>query len=269
MFSLFSATLSFFNPSNQLISPLPQGGIEILTPTTTVLLSPTPTTRIIKTSKKPYYKIVFLGDSMTDFLGDDFEFIQTALLTKFPKTRFEILNYAVGATDLASGSARLTQSVTRHDKTLQPIFSINPDIIILESFAYNQGSAIREEILKYKSTLEQLISNVKEKNIELILARTIAPNSKVIADGIPGFNFSKTDKKEKAETITRYFEIFKTVAAEKKLPLADAYVLSLDNSLEGKLLYINEKDHLHPSEEGLKLYSQAVAKQIEKLIVLP
>lgn len=269
LISLFASALSVFNPSEQLISPLPQTGIEISTPTSTVLTSPTPTIKIVKTSKKLFYRIVFLGDSMTDFLGEDFEFVQTALLTKFPKTRFEILNYGVGATDLASGSARLTQSVTRHDKTLQPIFSINSDIIVLESFAYNQGSTTPSEIAKYKLTLNEIISKVREKNIELILARTIAPNSKVITDGIPGFNFSEKEKKEKAETVSKYFEIFKTIATQSRLPLADAYVLSLDNTLEGKLIYINEKDHLHPSEEGLKLYSQTVVKQIEKLIVLP
>lgn len=241
-----------------------------ITPTsvisTPVLFNEEEITTIKKISKEKSYKIVFLGDSMTDLLGDDFPYLQQKLLSNFPKTKFIILNYGIGATDISSGYDRLTKPQTRHESTLTPLLSTLPDIIVIESFAYNHWTITEKDMAKYKKTEEDLFTKINSKNIQLICGLTIAPNSNTITDGIPGISLKTADKKIKAATIKKYMEIFRQTCQEKNIPIADAFAPSTDTQGEGSIEYINQDDHLHPSEEGLKLYSKLVYKEIEKLI---
>ncbi len=292
---LFVSLLLFLNILNpvtdNLVSPLPNQdvlGIEsnhfnlpsqtpTLIPTPTLTPKPIPTSTPIpppptptKKTLKNSYKIVFLGDSMTDFLGDDFKYLLPLLKNQFPKTSFELLNYGIGATDIISGYNRLEQKSTRHDKELLPLLSLKPDIIIFESFAYNHWGNKENDLSLYKTTVEKIINEIESNNsIKLITALTIAPNSKIITDGIENLELSKDAKKEKAETIKKYTSVFKEIVKNKNLPIADSFSLSLDKNGEGKQIYINNVDHLHPNEEGLKLYSKTVFLEIEKMISMP
>jgi lysophospholipase L1-like esterase len=208
-----------------------------------------------------------LGDSMTDQLGDKFDYILPVLTKKYPQTDFLLFNYGIGATDVVSGLNRLTVKTTRHEKELIPLLTLKPDIIILESFAYNHWTGSEKDLDQYRNTLQAIIDKIREEKIDLIGLRTIAPNSNVITDGIPNIQLTKEEKKEKSALIKKYLELFEQIVKKNNLPLVDTYTKSLDITGNGKLLYISKTDHLHPSADGLKLISEGILKDLEKVIV--
>lgn len=217
-----------------------------------------------RTTKKSHYTIAFLGDSMTDTLGSDLRLVRDELLRVYPATTFTLLNYGVGGENIVSGLERLIRD-TVYLGTLRPsLISQQPDVIVIESFAYNpftfEIGALDQHWLSLAYLVDAISANIPDGRI--VIAATISPNSAVFGDGSPGIAFSAEDKLERTQTIRRYLENAIRFAQSERLPFADAYHPSLDLNGEGKLLYINPGDHIHYSDAGRKLFARTVVDTI-------
>lgn len=105
---------------------------------------------------------------------------------------------------------------------------------------------------------------------KIVLAATIAPDQNTLCDGIPGISLMPDQKQGKAATIKAYLQNLVNFAHSQGYPLADAFHASLDSSGNGKSVYVNAGDHLHPSGPGGELFCQKIADVIwqNKLFVL-
>jgi hypothetical protein len=183
----------------------------------------------------------------------------------YPQAKFKLLNYGVGASDLEYGLTRLTSGYTYLGHSFPSLLSQNPDIIIIESFAYNHWANNQAELDRYWLTLAHLTNIIKSQaGAKIVLAATIAPDVNTLCDGIEGLQLSPEQKWEKAATIKAYLQNLINFASSQNYPLADAYHPSLDAGGNGKPLYINAGDHLHPSGPGGELFAQKVAEAIYK-----
>ncbi len=244
-----------FNPNYQL-TPTPYPIINYASPTPSINLQPTPTPKNI-------YSIAFLGDSMIDTLGHDLPDMQKLLKAAYPSKSFILLNYGQGATDMENGLFRLTHATTYLDKNYAPLLSFKPDILVIESFAYNHWSGATYDLDRQWTTLVKIIETVKEisPGTKIILAATIGPNSEIYGDGKLNWNF---DLKWQASNLTKiYLENMSRFAAASRLPFADAFHPSLGPDGNGFKIYINNGDHLHPSPEGAQFFSQKVVDMIK------
>lgn len=207
--------------------------------------------------------IAVLGDSMIDTLGLDIPQLQTAISKYFPQKKVKILNYGVGASNIEYALYRLTNNYEYLGKKYDSLISQNPDIIIIESFAYNNFGNSQSGIDKQWLNLGSITTIIKSKlpQTKIILAATIAPNSITFGNGIVNTNFTALDKIEQTNTIKLYLQNLINFATSKKYPLADAYHLSLINN-EGNPDFINTTDYLHPSTLGGEFFCDTIAKTI-------
>ncbi len=211
------------------------------------------------------YTIAVLGDSMVDVLGPEMLRLADALKRYYPNAQFKLLNYGVGATDLEYGLSRLTSGYTYLDRSFPPLLSQNPDIIVVESFAYNHWGNTQSELDHYWIALADMVNMIKKQNkAKIVLAATIGPDSTTLCDGIEGIHLSPDQKWDKASTIKAYLENLINFAVSGGYPLADAYHPSLDKNGDGRPIFINQGDHLHPSDEGAILFSQKIVEAIYK-----
>jgi lysophospholipase L1-like esterase len=241
----------------------------LLTPTPQVLgntseTTPGPTPILFK---KQSYTIALLGDSMIDTLGTGVPALQTVLKTMYPRTPFTLLNYGTGGTNIDYGIERITNSYTYLGNTIPSLVSRHPDIVVIESFAYNPFPDARGED-RYRMGLANIVDTIHEylPDAKIIIAATIAPNSFVFGDGAPGIAFSRKEKILRTTTIKQYLEDAVVFAAFRHLPLADAYHASLDGNGEGKLIYINNGDHIHYSDSGRELFAKIVANTLKTVL---
>lgn len=215
-------------------------------------------------TKKSAYTIAFLGDSMIDTLGSDLRLVHDELLRIYPEATFTLLNYGVGGENIVSGLERVTRDTVYLGVPRPALISTHPDIVVIESFAYNPFSfdvgALEQHWLSLSYIIDALRVNLPETKI--ILAATIAPNSKVFGDGAPGLAFSPQDKLERTNVIKRYLENTIRFAQSEHLPLADAFHSSVDSDGEGKLAFINPGDHIHYSDLGRQLFARTVVDAI-------
>jgi hypothetical protein len=208
--------------------------------------------------------IALLGDSMIDTLGSDLTFLKNDLALIYPNTKFTFYNYGVGATNISYGLERLTHDYVYLGNQVPALISRQPDIVVVESFAYNPLSDDQSSYDEYWLTLAHIVTLLKSSlpSTKIIIAATIAPNSRVFGDGAPAISFDSQDKVNRTNVIKKYLENAIAFARSQKLPLADVYHSSLDGSGNGTLNLINPGDHIHYSDAGRKLFSEKVARTI-------
>lgn len=207
--------------------------------------------------------IAVLGDSMIDTLGSDLPQLQTSLNKYFPTHKFNLLNYGVGGQNIESGIFRLTNDYDYLGKNIKSIVSQNPDIVVIESFAYNNFGNSQGGIDRHWQNLSSVTALIKQKlpSAKIVLAATVAPNSVIFGNGIKDVHFSAIEKIEKTNTIKLYLQNLVNFATSQGFPLADSYRPSLFGN-EGLKEFINQSDGLHPSASGAVFFSDTLADTI-------
>lgn len=215
---------------------------------------------------RSHYRIAVLGDSMVDTLGPGVPHLQDALKQQFPRTSFTILNYGVGATNIEYGLHRLTHDYTYLEQPIPSLISQNPDIVIVESFGYNPFPYDEGALDKHWLSMATAADTIRQQlpQAKIVFAATVAPNARLFGDGAPGLSFSAEDKQKRVSNIKRYIESTVKFATSQKYPLADAYHPSLQADGNGNPSYINPGDHIHPSDEGKRLFAREVVRTLVK-----
>lgn len=219
---------------------------------------------MIANPKKTHYTIALLGDSMIDTLGHDLPHLRNLLTSSYPDYTFNLLNYGQGGTDLDSGLFRLTNSTNYLGTDYPALLSQKVDILVVESFAYNHWSGQFFDLDRQWLTIAKIIDTVKMNSpaTKIILAATIAPNTKTFGDG--KLNWPKQLKWDGATITKGYLQNIVNFATSEHYPLADAYHPSMSANGDGDEKYINQGDHIHPSNEGALFFSQKILETIRQ-----
>jgi acyl-CoA thioesterase-1 len=179
-------------------------------------------------------KIVLFGDSLMAGYGLPAEqhlsvVLQNQLQAKGYKV--QIINGSVSGSTSSGGLNRL-------EWTLQ---EPGIDLIILGLGANDMLRGISPDATK--ANLEQIIKQVRKKNIPIVLAGMLAPSSH-------GLAYKK-----------QFDEIYPSLAKTYNLPL-------IPFLLEGVAMQpqYNQSDGIHPNAEGTKLISDSIERNILKLL---
>jgi len=210
--------------------------------------------------------IAILGDSMVDTLGQDLNSLSISLSQYYPKVNFNLLNYGVGASTAEDALPRLTNEYEYKGQKIPALLSTKPDIVIVESFAYNRPPASQNDLKLRRQTLAKIVSVIKSQSkAQILILVTISPNLEKFALGAPGINWTDEQRKIEAGKIQNFLQDAKEFANEAGLPLIDAYTPSLDQNKDGKEIYIRPEDNIHPSQAGVELISDLIAQKIQEL----
>ncbi|MFA5894541.1 MAG: SGNH/GDSL hydrolase family protein [Candidatus Shapirobacteria bacterium] len=265
---LFYQLLEAYHPTNYSSSSNTISTAQVLGVTTTTPASSTPiaapTNANIGGGDK-VTTIALLGDSMIDTLGPDVTTLHQSLTKQFPNRSFNLLNYGVGSKDIESGLSRLTQGYDYNGKHFESLVSTNPDIVVVESFAYNNFGNTQAGIDRHWLALGAITTTIKQKlpKAKIVIAATIAPNSIVYGNGIKDLHLTSLEKIEKANTTKLYLQNAINYATSQGYPLANTYQASLSGN-DGQRQYISSTDNLHPSAIGAALFSDTVVETINK-----
>lgn len=216
------------------------------------------------------YKIVLLGDSMFEILGN-FDELRGYLKNYYPNKKFLLLNYGFGSTNILSVKERLEKETFHIDRKYQAINEIDFDLILIESFGHNPLSEypLQEGLKKQTEALDKIVAEISQKHPKssIVFVATIAPNSKRYGEGIN--NLSPEQRKEWAGERVSYIKNHIEYAKSHNIPLINIYEKSLDKQGDGNIDYIDTTDFIHPSPSGIYLISEEIAKFIFDNKLLP
>lgn len=215
------------------------------------------------------FTLVLLGDSMTERLGNSDE-IREGIVKNYPGKTVEVLNYGFGSTNITSALDRLTTETEHHGRKFQPILNIDFQLILIESFGHNPLSQYSlEEGLKIQTeTLDKIVKTITDegRGDKIVFVGTIAPNTKTYAQNTVELTSEK--RAEWAKERMAYIQNHLQYAKSHNIPVIDIYSASLDNNGDGKTVYIDSVDNIHPSPSGIVFISNQIAKSIADLQLL-
>jgi len=216
-------------------------------------------------SNKGQLTIAVLGDSMVDTMGEYLPYIDSALKNYYPNYFFNLLNYGAGGTNIEYGVQRLTSGYDYLGKPIPSLVSTNPDIVIIESFAYNPWGGEQSDLDRQWLAMAKTVDIIKSQtHAKILFLSTIAPSKTQFGQGPGGINWSSDQAYEHAQKIEKYLQNTINFANSQGYPLVDAYHPSIVNG-DGNLSYISAHDHIHPSVAGCQLIAGLVAKKLVSL----
>lgn len=205
--------------------------------------------------------IVFVGDSMTEYLGN-FDELRNYLKKYFPDKKFLLLNYGFGSTSILSVQDRLEKDSTHSGRIFQAVNDIAFDLILIESFGHNPLSeySLEEGLKLQKGALDKIIASITQKHPKssIVFVATLAPNKKRYAEGT--VNLTDEKRRQWAEERIAYIKNHIAYAKTHNIPLINIYADSLDKDGDGNIDFISSKDFIHPSPTGIYFISEKITK---------
>jgi len=206
------------------------------------------------------YTLIFLGDSMTDALGENFDFLRLDLAKYYPKKVFGLFNYGFGSTNILSIQNRLDNSTTYQGKDYSAILDRYFDIILIESSGTNPLSEFPLAIGLQKQTtaLDIMVAKIADTHPSslIIFVATVAPSpfyGKGVVDLSPAMRIQWANERR------AYIENHISYAKKHNIPLINVYEKTLDKNGLTITRYINPGNYIHPSVKGVTLISQTIA----------
>lgn len=213
----------------------------------------------------PDYRVAFVGDSMTEYLGN-FDELRSYLRKYYPNKKFLLLNYGFSSTNILSVPDRLEKATDHSGRIFEPINDIPFDLILIESFGNNPLSeySITEGLKKQTEVLDKIINILTQKHPKssIVFVATISPSKERYGEGV--LNLLPEEKKRWVDERIAYIKNHINYAKAHNIPLINIFEKSLDQKGDGNINYLNSNDYIHPSPTGIYFISQQIAAFIYK-----
>lgn len=213
-------------------------------------------------------KLACLGDSMTQFWGPDMPELKDALSRHYPDQVFELLNYGLSGTRSEYGIYRVTHDFPNPFKggIQRCLSSASPDIVVVESFAYNHRLDGKLWIPNYQDVLRRLIQTIRDTTpAKLLFLVTIPPDTEHFLDHVPTYkDVALGLRREWGHNSEMFLEAAVHFAKEEKLPLINVFERVKEQVAAGTPIrwFIDQNDHIHPSRYAYDLIAEEIALAI-------
>jgi hypothetical protein len=215
-------------------------------------------------------KLACLGDSMTQFWGQDMPELKDALSRHFPNQPFELFNYGMSGTRSEYGIYRVTHDFPNPfgGGNQRCLSSASPDIVVVESFAYNHRLDGEHWIPNYQDVLRRLVQTIRETTpANLLFLVTIPPDTEHFLDHVATYkDVALGLRQEWGQNSVMFLEAAVRFAMEEKLPLINIFERVKERVGAGTPIrwFIDQNDHIHPSRYAYDLIAEEIAQAIRR-----
>lgn len=214
-----------------------------------------------KTPRKSAWKIAVFGDSMVDTMGEGLPYLEKALKKRYPDVSFTLYNYGMGAQNVEAGLERFNKPFSYKNRKYEPLDTLDADIIIVGSFAYNPFDPFDRD--KHWLTLTRLVEKAKDTYADVYLLAEIAPLRSEFGKGPQGVNWDRVTAFEHSGKIIKQLENAVGLSKNLNVLLINAYEKSIVSAKnEGKREYVNAADGIHQSVKGQEFMAEEIAKSL-------
>lgn len=219
-------------------------------------------------TEKDAYTVIFVGDSMTEALGENFDILRQKLAVSKPDKVFGLFNYGFGSTSILTLNQRLKENTEYNGRQFEAILDREFEVIIIESFGHNPLSnlPLNEGLKEQEKALDEAVLGlVKEKPGSLIVfLASVSPSREYYGAG--QVDLSPEVRAEWADERRAYMENFITYAKNHNIPVINVYEKSMDENRVTNLDYVSKTDYIHPSSTGVELISSEVDKFLSEVL---
>lgn len=211
--------------------------------------------------RKKEWTIAVYGDSMVDTMGDGLPYLAKALQKKYPEAKFKLYNYGMGAQNVEVGLERFDDDYRYKNRSYEPLSTLDADIIIIGSFAYNPFDPFDRD--KHWLSLTRLVEKAKNTYADVYLLAEIAPLRSDFGKGPQGVNWDRVTSYEHSGKIIKQLENAVGLSKNLNVILINAYEKSVITAKsEGRREYVSMSDGIHQSIKGQEFMADEIAKTL-------
>ncbi|MFC5452094.1 SGNH/GDSL hydrolase family protein [Paenibacillus aestuarii] len=220
---------------------------------------------------KRKYKIACLGDSMTAFWGAEMPELRDSLAKEFPEQPFELLNYGVSGTRAEYGIYRITHDFPNPfgAGVQKCLSSVSPDLVVVESFAYNHRLDGKHRIDNYYNVLRRLFEVLRATTpAEVVFLVTIPPDKDNFLDHVPTYRDVAIEvRQEWAECSEMYLKAAVQFAQDEQVSCINVFDRVREKVGAGVPIswFIDQNDHIHPSRYAYELIAEEIVGAVRRL----
>lgn len=226
--------------------------------------------------KKPVYKIVMIGDSMTAALGPHggglSDYMNSLYKDKASDPQRIIIDNFAKSSNILAVNDEFTKKTTISEYTFGPLLSKDFDLILVESYGYNPLSqfGLTGGLQQQNLALDKLMHTLTttHPHAAIVFVATISPNRENYAKQTQP-NMSEGDRTKLVDERIAYIKNHITYAKNHNIPLINIYEKSLAQNSDGDMKYINPTDDIHPSFAGVDFIDHEIGSYIYDNKLLP
>ncbi len=212
-------------------------------------------------------KIVFYGDSMTEYLHESLRAFRHHFDHQEQRTNLELLNYGVGATRAELVLYRLLHEFWHGRRRMVPIHKLQPDVLVLESCAFNNSNDREEGFANFDSIWDQIAAACRAYAPRgLVLFYITIPPDMIVPGEMANrlfFHSSSEIFAYRYRWRQEYQDRFAQWGRSRGVDILDIRrdVLDMEQKgiARGELIHT---DGVHPNAAGVDLISRRLAEEI-------
>ncbi len=212
-------------------------------------------------------RILLYGDSMTEYLHRPPRMLTEALQALQPDQAYEISNWAIGGTRAELVLYRLLYEFWHGRERMLPLTQSRPDILVIESCAFNNANDQQEGINNFKHIWDQIIKVCRDHapQARLITYLTIGSSPTVPEERANRLFFHALP--EIFELRHKWREIYQD-AFEQWAAQAGIECVNVRKEVKRQEALGVPREHwisadgVHPNPNGVELISQKIAAAI-------
>jgi hypothetical protein len=212
-------------------------------------------------------KIAIIGDAMFENWGPQCPELHDELKRLYSRTDFSIENH--GLADSRAGNAlwRISNQYQKQGQTQSSLSRFNPDITVIESFAYANRIDGPEGMSEYRDILRRLVEEVRHTTTSQVLfCLGIPPHRERFLESAPLFlNTSRATRQRFADDVKLYLDEARRIAQDEDWPLADVCAEIEKRALAGENMrrFINQADNQTPSSYGYVIMASTIVRSLD------
>ncbi len=206
---------------------------------------------------------------MVEKWGADCTQLHTELTRFYTRTSFQITNHGVTGTRAGHGLWRISHDYKNFSGEYRACLSYNdPDIVIIESFAYTNCVDDAESLPEYRDVIRSLWEEIGRTTAaqRLFLVPIPLDRDKFLETSNNYYYTSKVTRQRMADRATLYLEEAINIAQDEEWPTANVYEEVVKKVKAGDKIrrYINQSDCLHPSVYGYQSMARVIVRALDK-----
>ncbi len=217
-------------------------------------------------------RIAIYGDSMTEYLHRPPRALAEHLANLQPRVDAELFNYGIGATRAELVLYRLRYEYWHGRERMQPLPVLKPDILVLESCAFNNSNDQQAGLSNFTHIWDQILATCRElaPQAHVLLYLTIAPIAALPDERANRLFYGALPEIFALRHHWRsvYQQSFAQWAARQGVPLVDVREHVLNMAAHTPLVHWVAADGVHPNAAGVDLISAQIAAAIGALLGL-
>jgi hypothetical protein len=213
------------------------------------------------------YNIALLGDGMFEKWGVETPELLNEFKRLYSRTDFVIENHGLEGSRAGNALWRISNNYQQNGNLHNSLSLANPDITVVESFAYAHRIDGPEGMSEYRDLLRRVVDEIRHTTTSKVLfCIGIPPHRERFLETAEMYvNTSRATRQRFSDDVKLYLDESRRIAQDEEWPLADVCVDIEKRVMQGENMrrFIDQNDCVSPSRYGYSVMATVLVRAMD------